>query len=448
MMFKRILIANRGEIAVRIIKACQSMGISAAVVHSTADADAAYVKMADEAICIGPASAAKSYLNIPALLFAAESCKADAIHPGYGFLSESSDFARQVEEAGFVFIGPSPRAISTMGDKIKAKQSMIEAGIPCIPGSEGRLPEDPGQIRSMAAEIGYPVMVKAVSGGGGRGMRVVADPNALDAAITVTREEARSAFGNPALYMERYLQKPRHVEIQVLCDSHGNAFWVGDRDCSLQRRNQKVIEESPAVDIARSQIAEIGNLCVAACQRIGYRGVGTFEFLYEDGGFFFVEMNTRLQVEHPVTELTSGLDLVKEQIRVAQGETLRLKQKKDPVQGHAIECRLNAEDPETFAPCPGTISLWQIPDYNWLRIDTHIHTGHTVPPYYDSLIAKVITYGSDRDQALARMEMALGEITIEGVKTNLPLLLALVKDPAVQRGAVDIHFIQNRSIET
>ncbi|WP_319412476.1 acetyl-CoA carboxylase biotin carboxylase subunit [uncultured Cohaesibacter sp.] len=448
MKFSRILIANRGEIAVRIIRACQSMGITAIIAHSQADSAAAYVRLADESICIGPSAASKSYLNIPALLFAAESCKADAIHPGYGFLSESADFAQQIEEAGFVFIGPSPHAIRTMGDKIRAKQSMQEAGIPCIPGSSGSLPDDFSQISSIAEEIGYPVMIKAVSGGGGRGMRVVTDPAELKAAITLTREEARSAFGNPALYIERYLQRPRHVEIQLLCDGHGNAFWVGDRDCSLQRRNQKVIEESPAMAIDRNQIAAIGELCVTACQRIGYQGVGTFEFLYEDGHFFFVEMNTRLQVEHPVTELTSGLDLVQQQIRVAEGEPLRLKQQKDPVHGHAIECRLNAEDPESFAPCPGTISLWQTPDYNWLRIDTHIHTGHVVSPYYDSLIAKIITYGSDREQALARMEKALSEIVIEGVKTNLPLLQDLLKDPAIQQGAVDIHFIQNRSFET
>ncbi|WP_316863281.1 acetyl-CoA carboxylase biotin carboxylase subunit [uncultured Cohaesibacter sp.] len=448
MSFKRILIANRGEIAVRIIRASRSLGIQSIVAHSTADSMADFVQLADDAVCIGPAPASRSYLNIPALLFAAECSKADAIHPGYGFLSESATFARCAEEAGFVFIGPSPSAIEIMGDKIMAKQTMLKAGVPCIPGSEGRLPDDPDAIATIAESIGYPVMIKAVSGGGGRGMRVVTEPENLASAITLTSEEARNAFGDPALYLERYLQKPRHVEIQVLCDNHGNAFWVGDRDCSLQRRNQKVMEESPAVAIDRSQIAEIGNLCVAACQRIGYRGVGTFEFLYEDAEFFFVEMNTRLQVEHPVTELTSGLDLVQAQILVAQGETLKLRQQQDPVSGHAIECRLNAEDSETFVPSPGTISNWQIPEYDWLRIDTHISAGQKVPPYYDSLIAKIITHASDRDQALARMDKALSEIIVEGVRTNLPLLRDLVRDPDVQRGAVDIHFIQNRSIET
>ncbi|MGX6998828.1 acetyl-CoA carboxylase biotin carboxylase subunit [Caballeronia sp. KNU42] len=441
-MFNKVLIANRGEIALRIQRACRELRLETVAVYSEADADARHVRLADQAICIGPAAPGQSYLKGAAILFAAHVSGAEAVHPGYGFLSENADFADQVEAAGMTFIGPEPRSIRTMGDKVAAKRAMRAAGVPCVPGPEGGLPEDPQGILEAAAEIGYPVIVKAAGGGGGRGMRVVPDAAQLLDAVAVTREEARRAFGKPELYVEKFLEHPRHVEIQVLCDTHGNALWLGSRDCSMQRRHQKVLEEAPAPGIDASLIRQVGERCVEACRQNGYRGVGTFEFLYENGEFYFIEMNTRLQVEHPVTEMTSGIDVVREQIRVAQGHALSITQADILTNGHSLECRINAEDPSTFMPCPGRISHWELPGGNGVRVDSHISAGLTVPPYYDSLIAKVVTHGASRAEALARMRIALSEMRIEGIRTNVPLHRAILDDDDFCAGGVDIHHLE------
>ena len=441
-MFSKVLIANRGEIAVRIQRACRELGLRTVAVHSEADRDARHVRLADEALCIGPASPQHSYLDQAAILFAAQVSGAGAVHPGYGFLSENADFAARVEDAGMAFIGPTPAAIRTMGDKVAAKRAMKRAGVPCVPGPDGALPDDPALIAEAAREIGYPVIVKASGGGGGRGMRVVHEEARLLDAVAVTREEARRAFGKPELYVEKFLQYPRHVEIQVIADTHGHALWLGSRDCSLQRRHQKVLEEAPAPGIDAAVIAGVGERCAEACRQIGYRGVGTFEFLYEDGAFFFIEMNTRLQVEHPVTEMTSGLDIVQMQLRVALGEPLPIAQADVSSTGHAIECRLNAEDPVSFAPSPGRITLWDAPGGNGVRIDSHVSTGTLVPPYYDSLIGKLIVHAASRDEALRRLRLALAEMRVEGVKTNLPLHRAIADDAAFSAGGVDIHHLE------
>ena len=441
-MFKKILVANRGEIALRIQRACKEMGIKAVMVYSEADRDAKYVKLADEAICIGPAPAAQSYLNMPAIISAAEVTDSEAIHPGYGFLAENADFAERVEKSGFVFIGPGPEAIRIMGDKVSAKQAMIKAGIPCVPGSEGELPDDPAQLKSIAKKIGYPVIVKASGGGGGRGMRVVHTEAALLNAVTMTKAEAAAAFGNPAVYMEKYLQNPRHIEIQIIADTFKNAVYLGERDCSMQRRHQKVIEESPAPGIPRRLIDRIGDRCVTACKKIGYRNAGTFEFLYENGEFYFIEMNTRLQVEHPLTEFTSGVDLVRTQIMVAAGEKLPFTQRQIGMRGHAIECRINAEDPYKFTPSPGRITLWHAPGGPGVRVDTHIYNNYRVPPNYDSMIAKLIVHGDTREQALARMRTALSETVIEGIHSNIPLHRDLMADAGFGEGGTNIHYLE------
>ncbi len=443
-MLDKIVIANRGEIALRILRACRELGIKTVAVHSTADRDLKHVLLADEAVCIGPPPSDQSYLNMPAIISAAEVTDAVAIHPGYGFLSENADFAERVESSGFVFIGPRPETIRLMGDKISAIRAMKEAGIPCVPGSDGPLGEDPEAILALARAIGYPVIIKAAGGGGGRGMRVVHAEGALLNAVSLTRTEAQNAFGNATVYMEKYLEHPRHIEFQVLADEHGNALWLGERDCSLQRRHQKVIEEAPAPGISAEQRRAMGERCAEACRAIGYRGAGTFEFLYEDGEFYFIEMNTRIQVEHPVTEMVTGVDLVKEQLRVAAGEPLALRQEDVQIRGHAIECRICAEDPERFLPCPGTITQFHPPGGPGVRLDSHIYAGYTVPPYYDSLIGKLITHGADRASALARMHTALTEIVIEGIRTNVPLLLDLIDDDAVRRGGVDIHYLEKK----
>jgi acetyl-CoA carboxylase, biotin carboxylase subunit len=441
-MFKKILVANRGEIALRIQRACRELGIKAVMVYSEADREAKYVKLAEEAVCIGPAPSALSYLNMPAIISAAEVTDAEAIHPGYGFLSENADFAERVERSGFQFIGPTPESIRIMGDKVAAKQAMIKAGVPCVPGSEGELPDDPTQIRRMAKSVGYPVIIKAAGGGGGRGMRVVHTEAALINAVAMTKNEAGAAFGNPAVYMEKFLQNPRHVEIQVLADKYKNAVYLGERDCSMQRRHQKVIEEAPAPGIARKLIERVGERCVAACKRIGYRGAGTFEFLYEDGEFYFIEMNTRVQVEHPVTEMTTGVDIVKTQIMVAAGEKLPFTQRQIQMRGHAIECRLNAEDPYKFVPSPGRITMWHPPGGPGVRVDSHVYTNYVVPPNYDSMIGKVIVFGDTREQALARMRTALGETVVEGIKTNIPLHRELMVDAKFMEGGTNIHYLE------
>ena len=433
-MFEKILIANRGEIALRIQRACREMGIKTVVVHSEADREAKYVKLADESVCIGPASSALSYLNMPAIISAAEVTDAEAIHPGYGFLSENADFAERVEKSGFVFIGPRSESIRIMGDKVTAKQAMIKAGIPCVPGSDGALSDDPQEIISVARKIGFPVIIKAAGGGGGRGMRVVHTEASLLNAVSTTKSEAQSAFGNPEVYMEKFLENPRHIEIQVLADDYKNAIWLGERDCSMQRRHQKVIEEAPAPDIPRRLVDRIGDRCAEACRKIGYRGAGTFEFLYENGEFYFIEMNTRIQVEHPVTELITGLDLVQEQIRIAAGEKLRYRQRDIRLIGHAIECRINAEDPFTFIPSPGKITSWHAPGGPGMRVDSHVYAGYKVPPYYDSMIGKIIAYGSTREQAIHRMQVALTEMVVEGIHTNLDLHRELMHDPSFIKG--------------
>ncbi len=443
-LFDKILIANRGEIALRVQRACRELGIKTVVVHSEADRDAKYVRLADESVCIGPPQSAQSYLNIPAIIAAAEVTDAQAIHPGYGFLSENADFAEKVERSGFVFIGPRPDTIRLMGDKVSAKAAMIKAGVPCVPGSEGALPEDSKEVVRLARQVGYPVIIKAAGGGGGRGMRVVHTEAALLAAVTLTRSEAQAAFGNPTVYMERFLTNPRHIEIQVLADAHRNAVWLGERDCSMQRRHQKIIEEAPAPGINPRALTRIGDRSADACRRIGYRGAGTFEFLYQDDEFFFIEMNTRVQVEHPVTELVTGVDIVQQQIRVAAGHKLALRQRDVTKRGHAIECRINAEDPFTFVPSPGRITSWHPPGGPGIRVDSHAYANYFVPPYYDSMIGKVIAYGDTREQAIARMRIALSEMIVEGIKTNIPLHQELLLDEKFVRGGTSIHYLEEK----
>ncbi|MDH4285507.1 MAG: acetyl-CoA carboxylase biotin carboxylase subunit, partial [Gallionellaceae bacterium] len=418
-MFEKILIANRGEIALRIQRACREMGIKTVAVHSEADAEAKYVRLADESVCIGPAPSSQSYLNIPAIISAAEVTDAQAIHPGYGFLSENADFAERVEKSGFVFIGPRPETIRMMGDKVAAKLAMKKAGVPCVPGVDGALPENPAEIIKIARSIGYPVIIKAAGGGGGRGMRVVHTEAALINAVNMTRTEAQSAFNNPMVYMEKFLENPRHIEFQVLADSHGNAVHLGERDCSMQRRHQKIIEESPAPLLDPRQRNKIGERCAEACRKIGYRGAGTFEFLFEKGEFYFIEMNTRVQVEHPVTETITGIDIVQQQIRIAAGEKMTLKQKEIPFRGHAIECRINAEHPYKFTPSPGRITTWHPPGGPGIRVDSHVYANYLVPPHYDSMIGKIIASGDTREQAMARMRTALSEMAVEGIETNI-----------------------------
>ena len=441
-MFKKILVANRGEIALRIQRACRELGIKAVMVYSEADREAKYVKLAEEAVCIGPAPSGQSYLSMPAIISAAEVTDAEAIHPGYGFLSENANFAERVEQSGFQFIGPTPESIRIMGDKVSAKQAMIKAGVPCVPGSEGELPDDPVQIRRIAKSIGYPVIIKAAGGGGGRGMRVVHTEAALVNAVQMTKSEAGTAFGNPAVYMEKYLQNPRHVEIQILADKHRNAVYLGERDCSMHRRHQKVIEEAPAPGIPRTLIERIGERCVAACKKIGYRGAGTFEFLYENGEFYFIEMNTRVQVEHPVTEWITGVDIVKTQIMVAAGEKLPFTQRQVTIKGHAIECRINAEDAWKFTPSPGRITTWHMPGGPGVRVDSHCYTNYFIPPNYDSMIGKLIVYGDTREEALARMRTALLETAIEGISTNIPLHRELMVDAKFMAGGTNIHYLE------
>ena len=443
-MLEKILIANRGEIALRILRACRELGIRTVAVHSTADANLKHVLLADESVCIGPPPSAESYLNMPAIISAAEVTDAVAIHPGYGFLSENADFAEQVHDSGFVFIGPPPDVIRLMGDKVSAIRAMREAGVPCVPGSDGPLGDDAGENLRLARDIGYPVIIKAAGGGGGRGMRVVRTEASLTVAIQTTRAEARAAFGNDMVYMEKYLERPRHIEFQLLADRHGNAVHLFERDCSMQRRHQKVLEEAPAPGITEEQRYRIGHRCVQACLDIGYTNAGTFEFLYQDGEFFFIEMNTRLQVEHPVTEMITGVDIVKEQLRIADGEKLRFTQGDLALRGHAIECRINAEDPKTFVPSPGRIELWHSPGGPGIRVDTHLYSGYNLPPYYDSMIGKLIAYGDDRESAIARMRTALSEMVVEGIKTNIPLHQEICQHGAFRAGGTDIHYLEKR----
>jgi len=443
-MFEKILIANRGEIALRIQRACRTLGIKTVAVHSTADAEAKYVKLADESVCIGPPPAAQSYLNTPAIISAAEVTDSQAIHPGYGFLSENADFAERIEKSGFVFIGPRPETIRLMGDKVSAKNAMKKAGVPCVPGSDGALPEDTDEIRKIAKQIGYPIIIKASGGGGGRGMRVVHTEAALPNAVVMTRNEAQAAFGNPTVYAEKFLENPRHIEFQLLIDEQGNAIHLGERDCSLQRRHQKILEEAPAPGITEKMRNRIGERCADACRRIKYRGVGTFEFLFENDEFYFIEMNTRLQVEHPITEAITGIDLVQAQIRVAAGEVLAVRQKDVIIKGHAIECRINAEDPYKLTPSAGRITQYHIPGGPGVRVDSHVYHNYMVPPHYDSMIGKVITYGDTREQAIARMRIALTETVIEGIKTNIPLHLDLLSDATFLRGGVSIHHLEHK----
>jgi len=443
-MFEKILIANRGEIALRIQRACREMDIKTVVVHSEADREAKYVKLADESVCIGPAPSKDSYLNVPAIISAAEVTDAEAIHPGYGFLSENADFAERVEKSGFVFIGPRPENIRLMGDKISAKAAMLKAGVPCVPGSEGALPETAAEIVKIARAIKYPVIIKAAGGGGGRGMRVVHTEAALVSAVNLTRAEALAAFGNPMVYMEKYLENPRHIEIQVLCDGFKNAIYLGERDCSMQRRHQKILEEAPAPEITEKLRVRVGERCVEACKRINYRGVGTFEFLYENGEFFFIEMNTRIQVEHPVTEMITGIDLVQQQILVAAGNKLTMRQRDITLRGHAIECRINAEDPYRFTPSPGRITSYHPPGGPGIRVDSHIYQGYFVPPHYDSMVGKVIAYGDTRDQAIRRMRIALSEMAVDGIQTNLPLHRDLLVDARFIKGGTSIHYLEQK----
>jgi len=443
-MFGKILIANRGEIALRIQRACREMGIRTVVVHSEADTEAKYVKLADESVCIGPPPAAASYLNIPAIISAAEVTDAQAIHPGYGFLSENPDFAERVSQSGFVFIGPRAETIRILGDKVSAKNAMKKAGVPVVPGVDSTLPEEPKEIVRVGREIGYPVIIKSAGGGGGRGMRVVHTEGALLNAVNTTRAEAQAAFSNPAIYMEKFLERPRHIEIQVLADKQHNAIYIGDRDCSMQRRHQKVIEEALAPHISPRVRLRIGERCAEACRKIAYEGAGTFEFLFENGEFYFIEMNTRVQVEHPVTEMISGLDIVQLQIRIACGEKLPIKQRDVNLKGHAIECRINAEDPYTFTPSPGRITSFHLPGGPGIRVDSHAYNGYFVPPYYDSLLGKIIAYGDTREQAIARLHVALSETVIEGIKTNIPLHQELLHDAAFVRGGTSIHYLEDK----
>ena len=443
-MFDKVLIANRGEIALRIQRACRELGIKTVAVHSEADRDTKYVKLADESVCIGPAPSGQSYLNIPAVISAAEVTDAEAIHPGYGFLSENADFAERVEQSGFTFIGPRAETIRLMGDKVSAKDTMKAAGVPCVPGSEGALNDDPDEIMRTAREIGYPVIIKAAGGGGGRGMRVVHTEAALLTSVSMTKAEAQAAFGNPMVYMEKFLEQPRHIEIQVLADQHGNAIYLGERDCSMQRRHQKVLEEAPAFGITDKLREKIGTACADACKRINYRGAGTFEFLYENGEFYFIEMNTRVQVEHPVTEMITGIDIVKQQILIAAGEKLSLQQKDVKLAGHAIECRINAEDPFNFVPSPGRLTTFHMPGGPGIRVDTHAYQGYMVPPNYDSMIGKLIAYGDTREQAIARMQIALSEMVIEGIKTNVALHKELLADAAFHQGGTSIHYLEHK----
>ena len=447
-MLDKVVIANRGEIALRILRACRELGIRTVAVHSTVDRDLKHVRLADETVCIGPPPAAESYLNMPALISAAEVTDAVAVHPGYGFLSENADFAERVEQSGFIFIGPRPDTIRLMGDKVSAIKAMKEAGVPCVPGSDGPLGDDDQETLRLAREIGYPIIIKASGGGGGRGMRVVHGEVALLTTIDLTRSEANAAFGNPTVYMEKYLEHPRHVEIQVLADTHGNAIHLGERDCSMQRRHQKVIEEAPAPGITAQQRRRIGQVCVEACQRIGYRGAGTFEFLYQDDKFYFIEMNTRIQVEHPVTELITGVDIVKEQLLIAAGQPLGYQQKDIRITGHAVECRLNAENPDTFTPSPGTITQYHAPGGPGIRVDSHIYNGYRVPPNYDSMIGKLIAHGETREAAIARMRNALAELVIEGIKTNAPLHLRILSDARFIVGGTDIHYLEKQLLRS
>ena len=443
-MFEKILIANRGEIALRIQRACRELGVKTVAVHSEADADAKYVRLADESVCIGPPPSTHSYLNIPAIISAAEVTDAEAIHPGYGFLSENADFAERVEKSGFVFVGPRPETIRLMGDKISAKRAMIKAGVPVVPGSDGPLPEVPDEIVKVARSVGYPVIVKAAGGGGGRGMRVVHTEAALLNAVSMTRTEAQAAFGNPTVYIERFFENPRHVEIQVLADEHRNAVYLGDRDCSMQRRHQKIIEEAPAPLINPRLKTRMGERCAEACRKIGYRGAGTFEFLFEKGEFHFIEMNTRVQVEHPVTEMITGIDIVQAQIRVASGQKLPFKQRDIQFRGHAIECRINAEHPYKFSPSPGRITQFHVPGGPGIRVDSHVYANYFVPPNYDSLIGKVVAWADTREQAIAKMRIALSEMIIEGIDTNLPLHQELMLDSAFLRGGTNIHYLEEK----
>ncbi|XXQ67404.1 acetyl-CoA carboxylase biotin carboxylase subunit [Neisseriaceae bacterium B1] len=442
-MLNKVLIANRGEIALRVLRACREMGIATVAVHSEADRDSLHVKLADESVCIGPAPSPHSYLHIPAIIAAAEVTGADAIHPGYGFLAENANFAEQVEQSGFVFIGPRADTIRLMGDKVSAKKAMIEASVPCVPGSDGALPENPDEILRIADKVGFPVIIKASGGGGGRGMRVVEKKEDLLKAVEMTKAEAEAAFGNPMVYMERFLQKPRHIEIQVLADEHGNAIYLGERDCSMQRRHQKIIEEAPAPFITPEERAKIGTACADACKRIGYRGAGTFEFLYEDGEFFFIEMNTRVQVEHPITELVTGVDIVQEQLRVAAGLPLQYTQDDIQLEGHAFECRINAEDPYNFIPSPGLIESCHLPGGFGVRVDSHIYQGYRIPPNYDSLIGKICVHGKTRPQAMAKMLVALNELAITGIKTNTPLHRELFCDKGFVAGGTSIHYLEH-----
>jgi acetyl-CoA carboxylase biotin carboxylase subunit len=443
-MLKKVVIANRGEIALRILRACKELGIKTVAVHSIADRDLMHVRLADESVCIGPAPSPASYLNIPAIISAAEITDAVAIHPGYGFLAENADFAEQVENSGFTFIGPTADVIRMMGDKVSAIQAMKKAGVPTVPGSDGPITQDNDRTLSIARKIGYPVIIKAAAGGGGRGMRVVHSEAALLNAVYVTQSEAKAAFGDDTVYIEKFLENPRHVEIQVLADGQGNAIHLGDRDCSLQRRHQKVLEEAPAPGIPDDIRNEVAMSCVEACKTLNYRGAGTFEFLYEDGQFFFIEMNTRIQVEHPVSEMVTGVDLIKEQLKIAGGEPLSLRQEDIVVSGHAFECRINAEDPKTFMPCPGNIKHFHAPGGLGVRVDSHLYSGYTVPPHYDSMIAKIITWGDDRESALSRMRTALDELVVDGIRTNTELHRDLVRDNAFAKGGVSIHYLEKK----
>ena len=443
-MLDKVLIANRGEIALRIVRACQELGIKTVAAHSTVDANLKHVLLADETVCIGPPASAQSYLNIAALIAAAEVTDSVAIHPGYGFLSENADFAEQVQESGFIFIGPDPKTMRLMGDKVSAIRAMRESGVPCVPGSDGLLTEDNEDNARIARDVGYPIIIKASAGGGGRGMRVVHSEASLFSAIAVTKGEALSAFGDDRIYLEKFLEHPRHIEFQVLADNHGNAIHLGERDCSMQRRHQKIVEESPAPGISTEVRSRMGDRCAEACIEIGYRGAGTFEFLYQDGEFFFIEMNTRLQVEHPVTEMVTGRDIDKAQLLIASGESLQWRQQDITWSGHAIECRINAEDPKTFMPSPGTVSLWHAPGGPGIRVDSHMYSGYAVPPHYDSLIGKLIAHGENRESAIARMTTALNEVVVEGIHTNIPLHQEIFQHAAFKRGGTDISYLERR----